>query len=54
MPAPVPTMLTMNAVMMPTCAPSHHPTALPTVAPTVPMSFFKDFPKREVVRKVAA
>src|SRR2546427_5052509 len=33
MPTPVPTMLAMNAVMIPTRAPSHQPTALPRLAP---------------------
>src|SRR5216117_439484 len=33
MPTPVPTMLAMNAVMIPTGAPSHQPTAPPRLAP---------------------
>src|SRR2546429_3580074 len=33
MPTPVPTMLAMNAVMVPTGAPSHQPTAPPHPAP---------------------
>src|SRR4029077_9633519 len=33
MPTPVPTMLAINAVMIPTGAPSHQPTAPPRLAP---------------------
>lgn len=39
MPTPVPTILTMNAVMIPTWAPSHHPIPPPIVAPTILRSF---------------
>src|SRR6476646_5544672 len=43
-PAPVPTMLTMNAVIIPTRAPSHQPMAPPIVAPIQPISLLTQVP----------
>jgi len=38
-PTPVPTMLRLKAVMMPTTAPTYHPAYPPTVAPIKLKSF---------------
>ena len=43
-PSAVPTMLSMNAVIIPPRSPSHQPSAPPTVAPTMPRSFFNRAP----------
>ena len=39
MPTPVPTILTMNAVMIPSWAPSHHPIPPPIEEPPILRSF---------------